>query len=595
MPTLLSAIFLQDEDYDDFTKVRRFRRNNLKHKYPSSRKEGKPKSGGTKSMEMLEQQLKRMNKELAKLQDKIEEQRHDTESDNSQSSGSNTNVVARGKSVDLVAPISLRALMAKNKVSTKKKKPKPNDANWSSDSCSSPKKKRPAKHQKNQKYYSSSSSAEETSDESDVRPAKKKFTGTKKTVKQMRKERAAGQAKTTHDINAFDDDDVDQPILLTESQIFADSGNTSKSLKTSKPSTVANKVTESYSNMVIPESPIRAVVQSTGPVNASTDMTTRDSSAASRSKVSRNNASEAKKVCKESKQTAKPSTTKTRWIIVANKGKPTTNQLKKLIKQIPCESMDVVNHRRHEGFKGELLVVYTDGQRHWCLLHGAYIDIPDRVKDYMSANNLSLDDMGYSVDDPDLKETDAAIGDTNTTDNLTNNITTDELSNTITETETMDDGEQTNVCDEPGDDTAPDPTGTTLGIAGKITDMMANEDGASNLMESSLPNDKQEIPSTVSEDTDLACCHDHSKVNNFIAEYNSLYCTNGNDFDGVHCANKECNILFVHKIAGVFEDCLRPTARRLLYSCPNSAVRCPYALCFACYYNAINANKRPKY
>lgn len=64
--------------------------------------------------------------------------------------------------------------------------------------------------------------------------------------------------------------------------------------------------------------------------------------------------------------------------------------------------MEIINHRKHNEFQGEVLVHYTDGQQTWCYLHGAYQEIRDEAIQYMSAHAVTLRDMGYTEDNPQL-------------------------------------------------------------------------------------------------------------------------------------------------------------------------------------------------
>lgn len=195
----------QNANYDDLTKKRRFRRNNTSHNYPQNRKLSQPHPEATLSIETLVSQLKVMSEAVTQLQQKLAEQEtkgHSASDDEASSSGTN-DIVTPGIITKAVAPISLRALMAKTKEVPKKKKPKKQDENWSSDSSAERKKKISPPRKKKKKYYSSSSDSHDTSDdeEDNVRPAKKRFTGTKKTVKQMRKQFASGRAVAAKEVD----------------------------------------------------------------------------------------------------------------------------------------------------------------------------------------------------------------------------------------------------------------------------------------------------------------------------------------------------------------------------------------------------------
>jgi hypothetical protein len=474
--------------------------------------------------------------------------------------------------------------MARNKVVTKKRKPKEHDGNWSSDSCSSPKKKGAAARLKHDDNWSSDSCSS---------PKKKGAAARRNNKKQCSSSNSSAvKAKTSHHIIAVDDKGGAKSLFASDNEIITDTGNTSP--RTSpRTSTVTAKITEEV-------------------LGGASSMTRPDSGAGTRSKKITSVAQKVRKARTTPEKATKPGKSKTLWIIEANKDRPHTNQRTKLIKKMECESKDVVNHRRHQGFKGELLVVYTDGQRYWCLLHGAYIDIPDQVNGYMSANNLSLADMGYAIDDPDLMGPDEAMTDDDSKNSTGKNIVTintapcndgenknSSNNNIVTMNNTPDaapcnDGENKNSSNNnivTMNNTPDELINSTDHV--EIAERVANTEVNNTLMESTLPN-AEVVTSAVSEDTDLTCCHDHSNVHSFIAEYNSLYCTKGNDFDGVHCANKECDVLFVHTINRVAVQCLRPTALRPLYSCPNRRVRCPYALCYSCYSKVIDTYKRTK-
>jgi hypothetical protein len=243
------------------------------------------------------------------------------------------------------------------------------------------------------------------------------------------------------------------------------------------------------------------------------------------------------------KKPKSPPLNKSKWLIEVNTDRPKTNQRRKLNK-VECKSLDIVNHRRQRGFQGEVLVLYTDGQRFWCYLHGAFLEIQDAVKAYMTANNLTLEAMGYAEDDPQLREPNETVVDDD-----------DEIAN----------------------------------------NGLAIEDGSTSFQPVSDDSDGGDEP-TVPNDVDVTdreqetaigrsvCSYDHSYVRSFMREHSAK----GADFSGTRCANETCNILFVDNVFGINEECFRPTSHRPLFCCPNRAARCPYALCHFCYNKVID-------
>lgn len=145
----------------------------------------------------------------------------------------------------------------------------------------------------------------------------------------------------------------------------------------------------------------------------------------------------------ENKIIKKINTINDTWDIIVNKQKEWRIQNKKLFK-VEEEASDVINHRKAKGYHGEMLVLYTTGQREWCYLHGVYQEIPDKVKTYMVLHHITLQIMGYEDDDEQLQlPTITGIDDGHQLtiqDSKINDDVNDETKNLLHDTEIIENG-----------------------------------------------------------------------------------------------------------------------------------------------------------
>jgi hypothetical protein len=311
-----------------------------------------------------------------------------------------------------------------------------------------------------------------------------------------------------------------------------------------------------------------------------------------------------------------------KWDVVPDTDRECTEQKRKLNKvQLKVES--VVNHRKGKNFRGELLVLYTTGQRDWCYLHGALQDAPTIVLQYMASTGIDYPHMGYNDLDPDLLNPD--------TDSPFIFFPADEVDDNIEEKQAFIPIDNTEQHDTENNTEGADGTNThatlnvadnekdfqddALMIASALVDCGMVSQHVSDSFSSDLlscadiaaketNNTGLDIIATTSETTpakDLAstdnpgdnepetscnCSYDHSDYHQLVPESDSRYCFKGRDFDGVHCAIATCNKLFVHSAKGK-TDCFKPTDKHPLYACKNRREKCPFAICFQCHNNYL--------
>lgn len=525
-----------------------------------------------------------MQQEMVKLQKLVQDQKNEAVSNENMSLSSDNKTAPVVKRRNLIAPITLKAAMLKKQNSPARKRDKKRlDDDWSSeDSSASNKKRKSMATGKKSKYVITSSTSESENDEVIIRHVKKKFKGTKETNSQMRKRLAIARKR-----NAAS---TVENTLVTNTTLVSENDN----------------VTKSHRNMVIGN-------DNTGLAEETKDLHDRmvsDRIAHGKNDVDSTNVAHLKALNSLPKITAKvpkPKASSVIYDIPANKERPHTNQRKKLTK-VKCESKEIINHRKAQGFRGEVLVLYTDGQRFWCFLHGAYQDIPNTVTSYLTENNLTFSDMGYMMEnDPWLNGSATGSDQWNDPTDSCNPEQIDEIRETESKGDSCSNNTNPKVSQE-HELTRLLPAGEEKGIDIATNEHLeivvddpsplicgVNVSGPKELVELTLmePIMEEEVNQSDSDYSDFACSEDHNNVHNFIPTDNSKYCINGCDFDGVHCANIDCNKLFVHTVKGTVNS-FKPTSTRPLYSCRNRGERCPYALCFGCYYKFIETYKRKK-
>jgi len=330
-----------------------------------------------------------------------------------------------------------------------------------------------------------------------------------------------------------------------------------------------------------------------------------------------NKPSPKKQTPKKPKQSQRQATTE-KWEIKADRTKEFyTVQKKKMIKVDDVIELGIVNHRKGVGYQGELLVVYNSGERGWCFLHGAYQALPEVVSYYMLQHKLTYERMGYidfeqskqtntkTLEQDETTETDTKkqadetntttlepqkelnSADTNKKANETN-TTTLEPQKQLNSDDTNKKADETNTTTlEPqkqlnSDDTkkqADETNTTTLEPQKELnsddTKKQADEANASN--------------ASVSESDSyykyqFVCRWNHCDYKKLVSMDNSAYCGNGARFDGVHCADANCQKLFVKINPKKGDDtCFKPTIATPLYCCENNKERCTYAICHDCY------------
>lgn len=281
-----------------------------------------------------------------------------------------------------------------------------------------------------------------------------------------------------------------------------------------------------------------------------------------------------------------------------------------------------MNHRKGKDFRGELLVLYTTGQREWCYLHGALQEAPTFVLDYMDTVGIDYPIMGYDILDPDLLDANTDCPFIRIAEEIYDPIDKKQESIPVNNTELNDIAIAIGTCiDTPVNNDADmekerdfqnddltiaaalvDCGNVSVNVTGTLgTDLLLCNDFTTN-----DPNDKElDINATTSNTTKAKainmeakpvndseqkqackCPFNHSDFHNLIPESDSRYCFKGRDFDGVHCAIPTCNKLFVHCTKGK-TDCVRPTDKHPLYACENRRDKCPYAICFECNSNLL--------
>jgi hypothetical protein len=243
-------------------------------------------------------------------------------------------------------------------------------------------------------------------------------------------------------------------------------------------------------------------------------------------------------------------------------------------------------------------VMYNTGQREWTYLHGALPEAPQTVLNYMESSGLSYPVMGYDNLDPRLlnPDTDAPflpLPANEAKDGPVCLVTKSEqvqgmlMDDLMIAAELVTGSIDADPCadlfdeDQLLDDVIPTADGGT-----ELLDNMATSPPRTptkNLVvETKTNNCEPNVP--------FKCPYDHSDFRQLIAESDSRYCCNGNDYDGVHCANAVCNRLFVQHCPKGDTKCFRPTDKHPLYACENRRDKCPFAICFHCHTNLLLSN-----
>jgi hypothetical protein len=71
----------------------------------------------------------------------------------------------------------------------------------------------------------------------------------------------------------------------------------------------------------------------------------------------------------------------------------------KKLNKVKGEIFDsIVNHRKAQDYEGELLVLYTNGTRHWLYLYGIFETHSDDCITYICENNLTLEMMQFELE-----------------------------------------------------------------------------------------------------------------------------------------------------------------------------------------------------
>lgn len=447
----------------------------------------------------------------------------------------------------LVAPATLKSLHSWTESERKKKKKsKKDDDSWNEG------RQEPTKSDKSRPISSSTSSSPNSSDSEDKEKARipikrKKVTGTKETNK-MRQKRLANEQKTIK---------TTMPMATTKyktiNQVTKDS-----TLDSQIAGNLVNEVTLISQKINLPNPKSNKISQDENP--------------------------------KSKKASPAETYHDDQWDIIPNMEREYKEQKRKITK-VEINVEEIINHRKGKNFRGELLVLYTTGQREWCYLHGVLQEVPQKVMKYMENVCIDYPMMGYDNLDPDLlnKDTDCP------------HIFAPEVVDTKNEIDCYDDEKESEI-DELKDETTDSllqgntsnsPTRDLQSIAeseneiAKESTSTAAATIAIGSPPATEPDDAIPMDDTQNDsEEEFVCSFDHSDFHQLLPESDSRYCFNDRDFDGVHCAVKDCNKLFVHSTKG-HTNCFKPSDKRPLYACVNRRDKCPYALCFACHSNLL--------
>jgi hypothetical protein len=271
----------------------------------------------------------------------------------------------------------------------------------------------------------------------------------------------------------------------------------------------------------------------------------------------------------------------------------------KKLNKVKGEIFDsIVNHRKAQDYEGELLILYTNGTRHWVYLYGIFETHSDDCITYICENNLTLEMMQFEMEKK-LREEQKEKEKQRRMEERKNKMNQKRKGKNKKAKKNQD--KEVNLVPSPV------PIKTILVTKATILETPSKEEeiGAHVDLHQASGDEDDEVEqdeasedkadeveqhqasanedATDDEDEEPFVCNDSRKHNVMALGINDdcKYCTNNYRFDGVTCA--VCGALFVHKVFDYTPKLhFKPSWNKPMYCCGNAKEYCTYALCYGC-------------